>query len=199
MAIAVSGHTVRLREVVLRDKPAEMLQASPKGTVPVLQLPSGDVVDESMNVMLWALQSSDPENWLKPGQGRFSEMQELISACDGSFKHHLDRFKYATRYEDVDPIVHREAAAVFLGDLDDRLSSSRFLFGEKVALADIAIFPFVRQFAGAAGDWFRDGRFPFAVPWLDDLIAMPLFKNIMKKYPQWKAGDTEPVFPEQQL
>lgn len=196
MAIAVSGQKVRLREVVLRDKPTEMLEASPKGTVPVLQLPNGSVLDESIDVMGWALSINDPDNWLEPQKGALADIQQLIANCDGSFKHHLDRFKYSARYEDVDPTQHRDAAAVFLEELDGRLSCSRFLFGDAPGLADIAIFPFIRQFAGASGDWFRDGRFSHLVPWLDGLVSAPLFTNIMRKYPQWHTGGTEAVFPD---
>ena len=197
MAIAVSGQQVLLREVVLRDKPTTMLEASSKGTVPVVVLPSGTVIDESFDVMTWALQTGDPEKWLQPEQGSIDDMHRLIAECDGSFKHHLDRFKYATRYADADPNTHRAAAGEFLAVLNARLSEHDYLFGSRRSLADMAIFPFVRQFSGAAGQWFRGGSFPAVVSWLDALTSSALFTGIMKKYPQWQTGDAEPVFPEQ--
>lgn len=197
MAITVSNQKVLLREVVLRDKPASMMEVSAKGTVPVLMLPGGEIIEESHDVMTWALNKHDPENWLLPKVGTFTDMQNLIAECDGSFKHHLDRFKYATRYEDADPDVHRTEAGRFLSGLDTRLKESEYLFGNTLSLADIAIFPFVRQFAGAAGLWFSSDRFPNLQPWLERHVTSDLFKSIMKKYPQWQQGDVEPVFPEQ--
>lgn len=198
MAIASAGIEVELREVVLRDKPADMLNASAKGTVPVL-LPEGDighegtpVIDESLDVMLWALGQNDPEAWLAPDH---ASMMALIADIDGPFKHHLDRFKYATRYEDADPVAHRTAAEPYLNALDARLKQHAHLMGGQTSLADIAIFPFIRQFAGAAGNWFSEGRFPALKPWLEAHIHSPLFKAIMKKYPQWHAGDAATLFP----
>ncbi len=196
MAIAVADQKVLLREVVLRDKPASMLEVSGKGTVPVLVLQDGMIIDESLDVMTWALQRHDPEEWLRPEVGTFTDMQSLIAECDGPFKHHLDRFKYTTRYEDVDPDVHRTEAGKFLSGLDRRLAGSKYLYGGKRSVADIAIFPFVRQFAGAAGSWFCNDKFPNLTPWLEGHVTSDFFKSIMKKYPQWQQGDVEPVFPE---
>lgn len=198
MAIASAGIEVELREVVLRDKPADMLNASAKGTVPVL-LPEGDighegtpVIDESLDVMLWALGQNDPACWLAPDH---ASMMALIADIDGPFKHHLDRFKYATRYEDADPVAHRTAAKPYLNALDARLKQHAHLMGAQTSLADIAIFPFIRQFAGAAGHWFSEGRFPALKPWLEAHIHSPIFNAIMKKYPQWHAGDAATLFP----
>lgn len=195
MAIAVAGLAVKLREVVLRDKPAEMLAASPKGTVPVLVLPTRLVLDESLDVMMWALAQNDPDGWLDPADGDLKEMQALIADNDGPFKHHLDRFKYATRYEGADPMEHRTAAEPFLQSLEARLEAHANLFGDAPAYADIAIFPFVRQFANAAGDWMREGRFDRLMTWLDRHVASPLFLGIMQKYPQWHAGEPGVDFP----
>lgn len=198
MAIVSAGIKVELREVVLRDKPLGMLEASAKGTVPVM-LPEGEggqgdapVIDESLDVMLWALEQNDPDGWLLPDR---ATMMTLIADIDGPFKHHLDRFKYATRYEDADPVAHRTEAEPYLNALDARLHQHTHLMENRASLADIAIFPFIRQFAGAAGDWFSADRFPELKPWLDAHVNSSLFKAIMKKYPQWHAGDAPTQFP----
>ncbi len=192
MAIKVAGIEMELREVVLRDKPEAMLEASAKGTVPVVVLPDGQVIDESLDVMRWALAENDPDGWLCADRG---VMDALIADNDGPFKHHLDRFKYATRYEDADPVVHRTAAEPYLIALDERLQNAPYLMGERQSLADFAIFPFVRQFANAAGDWMQQDRFTSLMGWLDRQVSSDLFLSVMKKYPQWHAGDQETLFP----
>ncbi|WP_417458542.1 glutathione S-transferase [Kordiimonas sp.] len=195
LALASAGVSVKLREVVLRDKPTSMLEASPKGTVPVIIEPGGGVIDESLDVMLWALGRNDPEEWLKPGAGTMADMRDLIALNDGDFKHHLDRFKYATRYEDADPEEHRAGAEKFLHLLEAKLSENPWLFGARASLADYAILPFVRQFAGAAKDWWQGAPYPHVQTWLDGFKTSERFKAVMRKYPQWHEGDEEPVFP----
>lgn len=192
LAIKVSGVAVELREVVLRDKPAAMLEASPKGTVPVLVIENKQVIDESLDVMRWALERQDPEGWLSPDM---DDMLSLIAACDGPFKHHLDRFKYATRYEDADPLEHRAEAEVFLKVLDARLAQNSWLFGQNASLADYAILPFIRQFAGAAKGWWEMAPYPHVRVWLDGFASSDFFRSIMKKYPQWQAGEPGIPFP----
>ncbi len=192
MALATAGCTVELREVVLRDKPAAMLKASAKGTVPVLVLDDTTVIDESLDVMKWALAANDPENWLSADR---AETEALISETDGSFKHHLDRFKYATRYEDADPLEHRTAAEPFLLKLSNRLAQSAHLLGDQRSFADIAIFPFIRQFVNAAGDFMHQDRFSTLMRWLDGHVRSDLFLSIMKKYPQWHEGEAGVEFP----
>ena len=194
MAIAASGQICRLREVVLRDKPEDMLKASAKGTVPVLVLSDGKAVDESLDIMLWALDKSDPAQWLPTNRDELSEMKSLIARCESEFKPHLDRYKYANRYEDVDPSEHRAAAAIFLNELRARLATSPQLFGDSITLADIALFPFIRQFANTDRDWFEAQDWPDLVQWLDQHIESERFQSIMKKYPRWAPGDDEPKF-----
>jgi len=197
MALVIAGQSVELREVVLREKPVEMLAASTKGTVPVLILPRGKIIDESIDVMHWALMQSDPEGWQVPNT---AEMDKLIADNDGPFKHHLDRFKYATRYQDADPEVERAAAEEYLAALDARLLGTKHLMGETRSLADIAIFPFVRQFINAATERSDDGfsaqRFPSLNRWLKGHVASPLFASVMGKYPQWQPGQPGVNFPE---
>ena len=180
--------TVRLRELVLRDKPQEMLELSPKGTVPVLELTNGTVIDESRDVMVWALEQNDPENWLR------AKNFALIDEADGDFKHHLDRYKYATRYKDVDPSEHREAGFAFIQKLNEHITANGFLVDNARSFADIAIFPFIRQFRIADQDWF-DTNAPAALrQWLATLMDSPLFTGVMKKYPTWKESGEEFLF-----
>jgi len=190
MALLVSETPVRLREVVLRAKPEEMIAASPKATVPVLVLPDGQVIDESLAIMHWTLGRNDPQNWR---QGSAAET-ELIAEADGPFKDNLDRYKYPVRYDDVDPLDHRAGGLVFLEKLDGLIQESGQLMGAKPSLADHAIFPFVRQFANNDRSWFDQLPLPALQKWLGDHLASALFTTTMVKYPQWVSGDAEPVF-----
>ncbi len=189
MAVAGSGVRVELREVVLRDKPAEMLEASPKGTVPVLVLSDGRVLEESLDIMRWALSQGDPEGWLG------HEDQNLISASDGPFKQALDRYKYPHRYDLTDGAVHRDAALGHLATLNALLTDAPYLGGATPAFTDIALFPFVRQFAATDAAWFAALPLPALQSWLSALVGSELFAAIMTRYPQWKAGDAPVHFP----
>jgi glutathione S-transferase len=195
LAIAASGQRCELREVVLRDKPAELLAVSPKGTVPVLVETDGRVIEESLDIMCWALARSDPQQWLSPQAGTLEEMLALIARCDGDFKHHLDRYKYANRYEGVNTVEHRELAAAFLRELEARLEASAWLFGDRPALADMAIAPFVRQFSIADPAWFAHQPWPRLRGWLDGQLRSESFDRVMRKYPQWKSGAQGVEFP----
>jgi glutathione S-transferase len=195
LAIAASGQRCELREVVLRDKPAELLAVSPKGTVPVLVETDGRVIEESLDIMRWALARSDPERWLSPQAGTLEDMLALIACCDGDFKHHLDRYKYTNRYEGISAVEHRALAAAFLRELEARLESSAWLFGDRPALADMAIAPFVRQFSIADPAWFAQQPWPRLRGWLDSLLYGQNFERIMRKYPQWRSGTQGVEFP----
>ncbi|KAB2907603.1 MAG: glutathione S-transferase [Dechloromonas sp.] len=178
MALIASGLAYAHREILLRDKPASMLAASPKGTVPVLILAGGRVIDESLDIMRWALNQSDPEGWLAGAD------LTLIVDYDGAFKYHLDRYKYAARYGD-DPLVHRAAAAAMLLDLDAQLAVHDFLGGAMRSFADIAIFPFVRQFAGVDPVWFQLQAMPNVRRWLARIAASELFERAMVRRALW--------------
>lgn len=195
LAIQSARFKCRLREVVLRDKPAEMLEISPKATVPVLHLNSGEVIDESLDVMRHVLGKADPESLLEPETGTLDDMLALIAACDGPFKHHLDRYKYPDRYEGAVAADHRTAATGFLVTLNERLTGSAQLFGDRVSLADLAIMPFLRQFANTDRAWFDTQPYPALQRWLGEHLESQRFKAIMPKFAQWKTGDSEPVFP----
>ena len=185
MALWISGTRCELREVKLADKPAAMLEASPKGTVPVVVLPEGQVIDESIDVMRWALGRNDPEGWLA------GDDRDLLAQVDGPFKHHLDRYKYFTRY-DTDPQEHRSAALDILRSLDERLAKNGQLCGPQRTLADMATFPFIRQFANHDRAWFEAQALPHLHPWLAGHLASEIFASIMAKHVPWKSGD-EPV------
>lgn len=188
MALAVAGLDPEHREIDLKDRPAHLRELSPKATVPVLQLEDGSVIDESLNVMRWALAQNDPEGWL-PHEEEAAETDRWIAANDGEFKHDLDRFKYADRYEDSDPLQARDRAERFVIELDGRLRSHRYLLRDTIALVDVAIFPFVRQFAAADRAWFDDTAHSKVHRWLADWEADPLFRAIMTKIAPWQPGD----------
>lgn len=182
LALTVSRQDCVLREVVLRDKPPEMLELSPKGTVPVLQLPDGQVLEQSLDIMRWTLARHDPEGWLSPDTGSVAEMDALIADSDGDFKHHLDRYKYSVRYgPETDPLYHRSEGAVFLKKLDERLKDQTHLFGNRPCLADFAIFPFVRQFANTGREWFDAQPFTDLQTWLSGHLNSELFLKIMRR------------------
>ena len=188
LALAVSGVGYELREVSLKDKPAEMLAASPKGTVPVLVLPGGQVIDESLDIMRWALSQNDPDGWLSPA---LNDMPDLITDNDGKFKHALDRYKYPNRYpleSDGDThafaLAQRLEAANWLQTLESRLSQGWqvWLCGPQPSLADTAILPFVRQFAHTDAAWFAAQPWPQLQAWLANFEASAMFKNVMAKH-----------------
>ncbi|NNU16366.1 glutathione S-transferase [Parvularcula sp. ZS-1/3] len=177
MALVVTGQRVMLRELILRDKPPEMLAASPKGTVPVLVLPNGEVIDESLAVMDWAASKAPDAFGLPTPDGA-----QLIERNDGQFKRDLDRYKYPTRYEDVDPLEHRASGAEFLTAIDEALSGTGQLQGQEAGYTDYAVFPFIRQFRIADPEWFDAQPWPQLHPWLQAHITSDLFKQIMRKY-----------------
>ncbi|OAJ69774.1 glutathione S-transferase [Methylobacillus sp. MM3] len=197
MALLASGTICELREIILRAKPQELFAASPKGTVPVLVLPDGTVIEESLDIMLWALECNDPQHWLAPEHGSLDDMLHLIAQCDGDFKLHLDRYKYPNRYNNVDPLEHRAAGADYLLALESRLAHRPYLFGSRPALADIATFPFIRQFAQTDQAWFDAQPWPQLLRWLSTLLDSALFSSVMHKFDPWEPASTGPVFPAQ--
>jgi glutathione S-transferase len=194
LALIASGQVCELREVVLRDKPVEMLQASPKSTVPVLIDSNGRVIDESLEIMLWALRANDPLAWLGPTSADMDAMLELVEQCDGEFKANLDRYKYPDRYAGADREVHRARGSAFLRTLDERLDQG-FLFGSRASLADMAIAPFVRQFANTDDTWFADQPWPRLMRWLHEFVTSALYERAMHKYARWQPGAELVRFP----
>lgn len=181
MALHYAGIKVEIREIALRDKPKHMLAVSPKGTVPVLVLPDGNVIDESLDIMAWALAQNDPDTWLTDN----SLLQALLSENDGSFKQALDQYKYASRFPEQTGEHYRQQGELFLAKLETLLTNHRYLLSDNLTQADIAIFPFIRQFSMVDSAWFATSPYPRLRSWLEDLVASTLFENIMKKYPTW--------------
>ena len=182
MALYASGLPYQHREVVLRDKPAALLEVSPKGTVPVLVMEQGEVLEESLDIMRHALTRNDPEGWLSRDDA------ELVAANDGPFKHHLDRYKYHTRYEGVDQEHHRKQAVEILRTLEEKLAGAAYLCGDRRGLSDIAIFPFVRQFANHDRERFAADPLAHVRAWLERLVSSDLFSAVMAKHPQWEPA-----------
>ena len=180
MALRYAGINVDIREIALKDKPAHMLQVSPKGTVPVLVLADGQVIDQSLEIMVWALQQRDTDGWLAADA---EQTQQLIAENDGAFKQHLDRYKYAIRFPEQSAEDYRNAGEQFLAKLELRLQQSDFLFGDVVSLADIAIFPFIRQFAAVDQGWFESTGYIQLKSWLQRLVTSALFERVMAKQP----------------
>ena len=187
LALSIAGVSYEHREVSLRDKPEAMLEASPKGTVPVFVTSSGEVIDESLAIMRYGLKKNDPKNWLFDETGKTAEFLRLM---DEDFKPHLDQYKYASRYDedaergDVN-LEHRAAAVGILQNWESALAENDFLLRDTPSLADIATFPFIRQFAATEKEWWATEPLPNVADWLDRCLQSDLFKKIMKKRPLW--------------
>ena len=197
LGILFAGVQVELREIVLRNKPSQMLAISPKGTVPVLELAtdagvSRAVIDESREIVEWALQQNDPLGLLNVDR---VAADALLDRNDGEFKHWLDRYKYADRYPELAQDQYRQHGEVFLRALENLLAEHKFLLGSRVSIADIGIMPFVRQFAHVDRDTFYSLPYPRLQEWLSGWLELPAFKQIMIKVQPWKEGDAPIVFP----
>lgn len=181
LAILSSGVDVELHEVTLRNKPQALLACSPKGTVPVLQQPDGSVLEESLDIMLWALLRNDPQNWLRGRRELSVETQMLLAENDGTFKQHLDRYKYADRYPQQTPAAYRALGEQFLVRLDTLLNQQAYLSGDRIGLADMAIVPFIRQFARVDSAWFYASPYLRLIAWLTEITNAELFVAVMRK------------------
>ena len=188
LALLAAGQEVEHREIALRGKPAEMLQTSPKGTVPVLVLTDGAVLEQSLDIMRWALERNDPHGWLGDDEASRQDAWALIAQNDGEFKFHLDRYKYPHRYALPDGAAHRDLARGFLEQLQERLALQRFLGGARFGFADAAIAPFVRQFAHTDKAWFAQQNWPALAQWLADFEASAAFAQVMAKHPVWAGA-----------
>ena len=191
MAVAAAGIEVTIREVLLKDKPPELIAASAKATVPVLVLPDGNVIDESLEIMGWALTQRDPLGWLS-GEELSSDW---IQTCDGEFKYWLDRYKYADRHPEHTAEHYRREAEAFLRQIEDRLTGFSWLGGEAPSVTDVALFPFVRQFAGVEPAWWQGAPYPGTRIWLAQWLEGALFSAVMTKYPRWEPGQPGARFP----
>ena len=189
LALLHAKVNVEIREVVLRNKPKEFLATSPSGTVPSLKL-KNKVLDESLDIMKWALSQNDPIDLMDMPDYGF----DLISECDGNFKKALDRTKYPNKFPDTDPMESRDTAALFLYKLEKILSPN--LFGTNISMADLALLPFVRQFANIDQDWFYDQDWINLIKWVDNFKQSSEFNKIMTKSAPWKVGDTPVMFSD---
>jgi glutathione S-transferase len=199
------AQSLELREVVLKNKPQELLEISPKATVPVLLVSGGPLadsalVDESRDIMQWALekgtqgQASDALNTQYIPLHLQLEIDKLIDENDGPFKWALDHYKYADRFEESEE-YYRKLGEIFLAKLERLLEHNRYLFTQEMSLADIAIFPFVRQFAHVDKFWFEQSAYPKLIQWLEEFLESELFRSIMKKYKPWRKQEEIMLFP----
>lgn len=182
MALYVANISVELREISLRNKPAHMLAVSPKGTVPVLVLPNGHVIEQSIDIMDWALQQHDPEAWLAVDH---TQRQQWIAMNDGPFKAALDRYKYPEKYPESAQADYRAQGETHLQQLEIALQQHRFILGHQVSMVDIALFPFVRQFAAVDPVWFGSSNYQCVAAWLSYWVESELFSHVMQKYPTY--------------
>lgn len=187
MALKYANIAVEIREISLREKPAHMLQVSPKGTVPVLVLPNGEVIEQSLEIMHWALKPPRVNTGLKSDwlNVNLTIAESLIAQNDGDFKSALDRYKYPERYPEKSQAEHRAQGEVFLQRLESLLQTHDYLLTNHVSLADIAIFPFIRQFAAVDAAWFESAPYPKLCVWLKALTSSALFESIMEKQPTY--------------
>jgi glutathione S-transferase len=195
MALLRAKEDVLLRAIVTSDKPKEMLAISAKGTVPVLVLEDGNFLDESLDIMLWALKKNDPQDLLRASDPSIlTEMLELIDECDVDYRANLTSYKHAKRFHIDTEIELRSACENYIQKLEDRLVSQSYFFGESLSLADLAILPFVRQFANTDKKWFRETHYKNLSQWLSTFMASTLFSKTMRKYPLWNEDHEEFIF-----
>lgn len=197
LALVAAGIQVEIREILLRDKPQHLRDLSPKATVPVLWLTDGTVIDQSLDVMHWALAQKQPVAWIEPNPAEVHQGGLWLQQLDGPFKQNLDRYKYPNRYDNCDPIPHRTACVGQLLVWDQQLADGRaFLLGAKPSFYDCAILPFVRQFRIADEAWFdAQTRFPNLQRFLHAFLNSAWFEQAMPKLAPWKPGDAPLAFP----
>lgn len=193
MALDYAGVQVRLREVVLRAKPAALMEASPKGTVPVLVLPDGRVIDQSLDIMRWACQQADSLSWLPASETAAG--QHWLSLNDGPFKQWLDRYKYPERYPQSPAHQYRDQGVqTLLLPMEQQLQQTPYLMGASASLIDVALMPFVRQFAQVDTAWFESAPFPHLKVWLNQWLASPRFERVMQKFEPWSPDHADTLF-----
>ena len=193
MVLLPSKIQCEIREIKLSNKPKEMLAISPKGTVPVLILENGDILDESLDVMLWAIEQGNLRNLFNSGK---KEILDLIKINDGEFKDAIDRYKYSSLYPEKPMIEYRKMGELFLEKIESYLEKNKFIFGKNISLADLAIFPFIRQFCRVDIDWFNSSLFKKIKEWTLFFEGSENFIDIMRKIKPWTTGDKPTLFLE---
>ena len=196
LALVYAGIKVELREVQLANKPQALLAASAKATVPVLVLDDDSIIDESLDIMRWALSQHDPDHWLTESLDKQTLTETLIQHNDVEFKTQLDHYKYSDRFPQHTSEQYRKRGEVFLAALERQLNQQQYLIGDHATLADYAIFPFIRQFAHVDKNWFDQAAYPRLQKWLSNLLESPLFVTSMNKYAVWNTDDTAKLFPK---
>ena len=195
LAIFKAKQAVLLRDLVLSNKPAAMIAVSPKGTVPVLVLANGTVIEESLEVMLWALQQTDPDGLLHcQKEGALPAMLLLINEFDNDFKISLEAYKCAKRYQEDNVTQCRAVCQQYIQQLEQRLTEHTFLMSDKESLADIALIPFIRQFARVERQWYLQSPYPMVRRWLNSYLQSPVFTKVMAKHPLWADEPQDVLF-----
>ena len=195
MGIALSKQQVLLREIVTKDKPSELLTSSPKGTVPVLVLPDGKVIEQSLDVMMWALQQNDPQDLLRSSNPLLSEqIHQLIQRNDNEFIGHLEKYRASVRYRNDDIEQRRNLCEAFISELEAKLAHHDYLFGDSPSLADFAVMPFVSQFVRVEKKWFVQSEYQNVGRWLRTHLESKLYTQVMKQYPLWNDTKQDCLF-----
>ncbi|SMY34886.1 glutathione S-transferase [Photobacterium andalusiense] len=198
LGLRLAEQDVEIRDISLKDKPIEMMAVTSKGTVPLLVLNNGDYIDESLNIMIWALNQHDPQNILLADSSHlFTDMINLIARNDCKYIAALEHYKADIRYHNQNITIYRNLCRSFLDDLEDRLNKHRFFMGDNPSLADYAILPFIRQFSHVERQWFRHAPYPRLQAWLEMHYQDPIFSQIMKKYPRWQSSNTSTSYPHE--
>ena len=190
IAIKLCSLECEIREINLKLKNKEFLELSPKGTVPVLVLPDDKIIEESMDIIHWAISNNDPYNLKLKNLEIYNKDMDLISIFDNEFKYHLDRYKYNSRYKGINKEEHKYKARDLLVNLNNSLKEKQWLNGEKISISDISILPFIRQYRIADIKWFDEKlELPNINRWLDKFLNSKIFNNVMKKYKIWETTD----------
>ena len=188
MGLKNAGLKIELREVDLKDMPEALLKISSKATVPLLLLPDASIIDESWDILKWALAKKDPDNWLGENEQFLLDTEMLIETNDFSFKNDLDHYKYADRFPEHSEEHYRTACEEFIEELEEMLSENNYLLADQLTVADIAVFPFVRQFSLVDKSWFDQSPYQNVQQWLEQLINTELFQHVFQKYGLWEEG-----------
>ena len=196
IAILTSGINVEIREITLKDKPSALMRSSSKATVPVLITADKRIIDESIDIMNWALKQSDPEKWLPSDTKEEQLTSELTKNNDHIFKHFLDRYKYSDRYPENSELYYRQQAELTLINLEHHLTHNTYLVSNRLTMVDVALLPFIRQFAFVNKAWFDEAPYPKIQAWLERFITSELFNSSMVKLAPWQQGDEVIYFPE---
>jgi len=195
IGLLLAKQPVVLRDIVMTNIPTEMLTVSPKGTVPVLVLTDSSVIEESLDIMLWALQQNDPDNLLYSHECEaLDNMLTLIKRCDSEFVDALKKYKAASRYHDSNILSYRQQCEIFINNLEESLTKHHFIMGDSASLVDFAILPFIRQFSNVDKKCFKQSPYPRLQHWLENHYQNPLFARAMTKYPQWLDSKEVVIF-----